>query len=64
MMHYTRPEPITKYTSADGKLFEVLAIWCPDEDNDRWVKYQNIETGQEYSCRLEAFESRFTPNVN
>jgi hypothetical protein len=30
-------------------------------DNDPWVTYINTQTLQEYSCRQEAFLSRFSP---
>jgi hypothetical protein len=29
-----------------------------------WVYYINEETGKEYSCRLENFVSRFSPELN
>jgi hypothetical protein len=48
------------YTSADGKRFEVITVWSPNEENDPWVRYFNRATGDDYTCRLEAFLSRFT----
>jgi len=41
--------------------FEVLAVWNPNEEPDPWVRYRNILEDREYTCRLEAFESRFRP---
>lgn len=29
-------------------------------DNDPWVEYRKVSTGQEYSCRQEAFLARFS----
>lgn len=48
------------YTDAHGNEYVILAIYCPNEEPDRWVRYENILTEQEYTCRLEAFESRFS----
>jgi hypothetical protein len=46
-----------RYSSTDGTVFELLETWT--QDDDTWVKYQNAKTGQEYSCREEAFLNRF-----
>jgi hypothetical protein len=48
------------YMSADGKRFEVLSVWSPNEEPDTMVRYINRATGDDYTCRLEAFLSRFT----
>ena len=40
--------------------FTVLAVWNPNEEQDPWVKYTN-QQGQEFTCRLEAFQVRFSP---
>ena len=47
------------YTDGHGKRFEVLAVWSPNEEPDTWVRYVNTATGSDYTCRLEAFLSRF-----
>jgi len=47
------------YTDVHGKIFEVLAVWSPNEEPDTWVRYANTATGDDYTCRLEAFLSRF-----
>jgi hypothetical protein len=39
--------------------FTVLAVWNPNEENDPWIKYCN-QDDREYTCRLEAFLSRFS----
>jgi hypothetical protein len=49
------------YTDHKGSSYEVLAIWNPNEENDPWVRYRNPELDKEYTCRLEAFLSRFDP---
>lgn len=52
------------WASKEGTLYEVISTYSPNEDNDTWVEYKNCTTGQEYQCRLEAFQSRFTPRVD
>ena len=34
------------------------------KDGDPWVTYINIKTNESYSCRQEAFLSRFSPLPN
>jgi hypothetical protein len=49
----------TRFISADGKIFlvnEVIQI-----DKELWVHYNSIETGNKYSCLLDAFSERFKP---
>jgi len=49
-----------EYTSSDMSItMEVLATYNPNEEPDTWIKYRNKTTLQEYTCRLEAFLSRF-----
>ena len=43
--------------------FTVLAVWNPNEENDPWVRYRN-QDDREYTCRLEAFTSRFSSLPN
>lgn len=50
-----------QYTSSAGETFEVLAVWNPNEENDPWIRYRNPDLDREYTCRLEAFLSRFSP---
>lgn len=52
------------YRDAQGNEFVILAVWNPTEEPDAWVRYENIQTEQEYTCRLEAFQSRFTLITN
>ena len=40
---------------------ELLAVYAPNEEPDTWIKYRNARTLQEYTCRWEAFLSRYTP---
>ena len=46
-----------KFVSSDGKIFTVDDV--PQVDGKLWVHYTSIETGQKYSCLLEAFSERF-----
>jgi hypothetical protein len=52
----------TRFTSADGKIFTVEEV--KQIDSELWVYYNNIKTGDKYSCLLEAFSQRFTPMEN
>ncbi len=52
---------IENWTSSEGQRFRLLAVYSPNEDNDRWVEYVNVRTGQQYNCRMEAFLGRFHP---
>ena len=47
------------YEDSQGNEFVVVAVYNPNEEPDPWVRYENIQTEQEYTCRLEAFQSRF-----
>ena len=58
---HTNPKMIKNWTSSDGRKFELLAAYSPNEDNDVWVDYRNVQTGDTYNCRQDAFTSRYTP---
>jgi hypothetical protein len=45
------------FSTASGLLFKVTGIEL--RDNDPWVLYENTQTLESYSCRQEAFLSRF-----
>ena len=47
----------TQFTSADGKIFTVEEV--KQVEKELWVYYNNVATGQKYSCLLEAFSKRF-----
>jgi len=47
------------FTDGRGRNFTITGI--TSKDNDPWVTYTNTQTKQEYSCRQEAFLSRFSP---
>ena len=47
------------YANAQGDEFIILRVWNPNEEQDPWVEYENIQTEETYTCRLEAFQSRF-----
>jgi len=53
-MQYKKPE---LYTSYNRDQFEVIEHYLKDQDP--WVRYRNTQTGQEYTCRQEAFLQRF-----
>ena len=50
------------YRATGTAQFKVVAL--ESKDNDPWVTYINTQTEQEYSCRQEAFLSRFSPSPN
>jgi hypothetical protein len=45
--------------STTREEFTVLAVWNPNEENDPWIKYSSLDD-REFTCRLEAFLSRFS----
>jgi len=48
------------YRGTNSEEFEVVALYTPNEEPDTWITYVSRRTQVEYSCRLEAFVSRFT----
>jgi len=52
----------TRFSSPDGKIFVVEEV--KQVKKDLWVYYHNADTGQQYSCLLDAFSQRFHPIVN
>jgi hypothetical protein len=52
----------TRFTSADGKIFAVEEV--KQVDKELWVYYNNVNSGDKYSCLLEAFSQRFHPMEN
>lgn len=46
------------YSSPDSMQFKITGLEL--KDGDPWVTYINTQTLQEYSCRQEAFLSRFS----
>jgi hypothetical protein len=52
----------TLWHAADYVMFKVVETF--QVSNDPWVKYVNCLTQQEYTCRQEAFMSRFSPFTN
>jgi hypothetical protein len=47
------------YTDGKGNNFIINGLEL--RGNDPWVSYTNLKTQQVYSCRQEAFLSRFVP---
>jgi len=52
----------TRFTSQDGKIFTVEEV--VQVDKELWVNYNNVKTGDKYSCLLDAFIERFQPMEN
>jgi hypothetical protein len=46
-----------KFQSLDGKTFTVEEL--VQDGKELWVYYHDINTGNKYSCLLEAFTERF-----
>lgn len=42
------------------KEFRVIGRYWANEDHDQWIEYENTQTKARYTCRLEAFQNRFT----
>ena len=54
------PRGMSKFWSASNHLeFELLSVYTPADDVDEWARYRDILNDQIYTCRLEAFVSRF-----
>jgi hypothetical protein len=47
-----------RYAAPNGKAFKVIGLEI--KDSDHWVTYINLQTNESYSCRQEAFLSRFS----
>jgi hypothetical protein len=52
----------TRFASPNGKIFVVEEV--KQIEKDLWVYYHNVDTGQKYSCLLDAFSQRFQPIMN
>jgi hypothetical protein len=56
------PRGMNKYWStADSHEFELLSVYTPVEQEEEWARYRDILNDKLYTCRLEAFLSRFRP---
>lgn len=54
------PKHMNKYwATTNGHEFELLSVYTPFEDKDEWARYRDILNDQVYTCRLEAFLTRF-----
>jgi hypothetical protein len=53
-----------RFWQALDREMELVAVWNPNEEQDPWVRYRDTSSQQEYTCRLEAFQSRFTPRLD
>lgn len=64
-MQSTLVKPNERYMGSNFTAsFKVLTVYVTNEDNDTWVEYEQESTKQRYSCRMEAFYSRFTRIVD
>ena len=45
-------------------VYRVVGVYSPNEDNDTWVEYEREHTLERFTCRMEAFFSRFTRIVD
>jgi hypothetical protein len=50
------------YFSADRKVFEVLELYT--QNDAPWVRFNNTETLQEYTCLQDAFLARYSLQPN
>lgn len=64
MKTITQHLPIKEWVSTNFTRVEVIAEYNPNEEQDPWVEFENIDTRQRYTCRKEAFLARYTPRVN
>lgn len=48
-----------RWHASDMRTFEIKDLLV--QEDDAWVAYENAQTKQQYSCRLEAFRQRFSP---
>lgn len=49
------------YTDGHGQEFMITQYYTNPQDGLPWVRYENIQTEQEYTATLESFEQRFWP---
>jgi hypothetical protein len=54
-------EQVKRWSDNYGHEFTLLRVWNPNEESDPWAEYASVATGQVYTCRMEAFRSRFNP---
>jgi hypothetical protein len=49
----------TQFTNTTGEIFTVQEVLQVDQE--LWVYYNNVNTGEPYSCLLTAFADQFQP---
>jgi hypothetical protein len=54
-----QPRVGSHWVGQGPEQFVVQAVWCPNEEPDVWISYTGADA-KVYTCRLEAFTSRFT----
>ena len=50
------------YASTDRKVFQVLELYTQDDES--WVRFNNLQTLQEYTCLEAAFLARYSLQPN
>jgi hypothetical protein len=50
-----------EWTSVERIKFKVLDLTV--QEDDAWIEYENAQTKNRYTCRLDAFRHRFTPTA-
>jgi len=63
MITFTRTVAPSYWISGQVRV-QVIARFNPNEEQDPWVEFENMTTGQRYTCRQEAFEARYQPIFN
>ena len=51
------PNVASRWTGSDSTEFKIEKL--EHKDTGVWVYYQNVKTGQQYNCLVEAFMARF-----
>jgi hypothetical protein len=64
MIYHTITKPVKEWQGPNGLVMELVAVFNPNEEDDPWVEFENVNTKQRYTCRQEAFLARYTPRVN
>jgi hypothetical protein len=42
-------------------MVENMAVYTQNDEPDVWIQFRNVHTHEEYSCRWEAFQARYSP---
>jgi len=64
MIYETTTRAVRDWEGPNGLRMELIAVFNPNEEDDPWVEFMNVNTQQRYTCRQEAFLARYTPRVD